>query len=299
VRAKPKSWGALLDSVGQVNHPEIDCVDKCILLCLARKGNEMGEGCRPGNAALQAVASLGWSATHERIAKLVRLGLVAYTEKVHGRPSSRFNPTTKASVFRICWEHSAYPSTSSNGKETYYEDEEKHPASEAKTSGESIENIRPKAENIRPMNRTSSPTHPQNNPTPSTTQGMAGEGAFNYQELPEEMRIAPAGKRKGQLAKLIFKHGSKVMERTVRLWYQRRDTGGLRNLWGFFLDECEPVIQDAAKALDAERRENDPVLKAAQEKAQADFEKKAGGLLDGMKERPDEGPQVTRLDELD
>jgi hypothetical protein len=124
----------------------------------------------------------------------------------------------------------------------------------------------------------------------------SGAADFNYQKLPEKMQFEPASPL---WRKYLSENGNEVMYRAVLRWESIRGTRGLEDYWGFFLKECGPCIQWARDQVAEEQRRNDPVKKAEDEKRQREFEKKAGGLLDGMTERPDEGPQVTRLDELD
>jgi hypothetical protein len=303
VRAKPKNWRGLVESVRHVNHPEIDTTDKCILNCLAGQGSDKGVGCRPGNAALMNVASLKWSQTHERLKKLIRLKLIQRTKVGDGRKN--------ASEYDICYWHPAYPDFSPNGRERYSDGgpengnhpvkpdsksknhpdapdglEQNHPASHEKPSGSEAETIRSETETIRPIDRMTSQTHPKHNPTPSPPEkapngalARGGEVAFNYQDLPEEMQYTPSGKRKKRWEELIAKHGPDVMKRAVRRWYDIRDTRGLKDSWGFFLNECGPCVQWAIKEATEERRRNDPAQKARDEKLQRDFETRAGGVL--------------------
>src|SRR5260370_41784546 len=102
-------------------------------------------------------------------------------------------------------------------------------------------------ETIRAMNRMTSQSQTENNPTqPSQPKAMVegrGEEAFNYQDLPEGMQYESSGKRKQRWEALRSKHGNEVMKRTIRRWQDQHDTRGLKDCWGFFLDECGPCIQ--------------------------------------------------------
>ena len=90
------------------------------------------------------------------------------------------------------------------------------------------------------------------------------------------------------------------MLRAAKRWLIVKDTGGLKDFWGHFLDGCGPCIQWAIKEAAEEARRNDPVLKAAQEKRQREFEDEVGGALGTtINKRPDEGPVVTDLHDLD
>ena len=275
MNGRPRNHRALVLSVQYIVPPDddFDATDKALLSCLANNGGALGENCRPGNQALQSAAMLEWSATHERLNKNIRRGLIERTFTPHGRPNPR---DPKTSIYQICYWHPAYPDFSPNGRERYtdggdYPDNgkhpvtpdikpenirstsEKHPVDSPKTSGEGTENI-------RPMDRSISESHPH--PIHPPSNAGAGEEAFvqkptakgidSLGQLPEEMQGATFGKRKGEVIRLIEEYGPHVITRAVHRWVDKRDmpVAGLNRMpkWCAFLDEGMPHIKAVVEA---------------------------------------------------
>lgn len=105
----PKSYRALLLAAMHARHPSLDGVDKMLLTCLATNAHgATGEGSRPGNAAIADAIGLKWSATHRRIEKVIKLGLVERTSVGDGRHN--------ASVYRLVLENAAFPDATPGGE---------------------------------------------------------------------------------------------------------------------------------------------------------------------------------------
>jgi hypothetical protein len=125
----------MMIAVRAASHPEIDGVDKALLMALAMDADyKTGKNSRPGNASLQSGTVLEYSALRDRIKKNLRLGLMECTYEAHGRG--------KASVYRLCLECPAYPDRSTSGEWLLDGLENLRPTPEV-LAAESAENLRP------------------------------------------------------------------------------------------------------------------------------------------------------------
>jgi hypothetical protein len=228
MNGRPRNHRALCHAVSEVQHPEIDNTDKALLNRLALSGGALGENCRPGNAALERAASLKWSAVHVRLEKNIRRGLIQRTKVGDGRKN--------ASVYRICWEHPAYPDISPNGRERYTEnrpvDPDSKPENHPVTPDDSTETIRPvtgnhpvsdakpsgqDTETIRPMDRTTSVTQqiPNQPTTRETPEWLVGFWTSHSHE--PKLKLRKLDKLKGkagdkeEILALIGQHGEEAV----------------------------------------------------------------------------------------
>lgn len=107
MNGRPKDFRALALTVQYCTHPDLDGIDIAILHCFAAYAIVDGTGSHPGNVNLCAASRLGRSAMAARVAKMVKLGLLALTNRGDGRGQS--------SEYRICLENTHFPERAPGG----------------------------------------------------------------------------------------------------------------------------------------------------------------------------------------
>jgi len=109
MQGTPKSHRALCLTSMYCTHPEIDCVDKLLLVCLAQYGDHgTGRNARPGNTNIAGALGLKDRATDDRLTKNLNRGLIERTARANGRGL--------ASAYRLCLESPHYPDRTPGGE---------------------------------------------------------------------------------------------------------------------------------------------------------------------------------------
>ncbi len=286
MRRAPKDHRALCHAVQYVDSALVEKgltpADKNILSCIAGDARSAsGYGARPGNVNLCVAASLKLSAMLRRVQILIGKALIERTEIGDGRK--------KASVYRICWEHPAYPDRAPGGKREWFIEADseclaenipneavKHSEGQAETFRRDAVNIpneprkhsAPDSEDNRRSTEEQQTIHP--NPKPSATSG--GWMAL-VENLPAMMKKEIPLLPKSDLAAfktLVAQEGAPLTLATVTLWIDERPMSveDLRQLkCRAFLKEYAPYLEKAKantpEARAAKQRQEDQQQEAA------------------------------------